>query len=108
MVRDKQTAAWCMSDESKYPIEAPSGRHFVHIQFSGIGIDLAAVDNVGTTHMYTLTGALGRMSETSSDSAREQTPRTELDAIVGMHWLALYPAEFRVGRALVLCTMSTC
>lgn len=94
MIRDKQTGSWIISDDSKHPLKAPEGRRFVHIQFNGIGIDLVAVDDLGHVHLPSLTGALGKMSVAQAPLARDDT-RHELNAIVGLHWLALFPAEFR-------------
>lgn len=101
MVRERKTAIWTISGTSKYPIEAPVGRKFVHLQFSGIGIDLAVVDNLGTVHMFTLTSPLGRMTPSPGHFARDDTPKNELDAVVAMHWLALFPAEFKVRSFIV-------
>lgn len=96
-VRDGQR--WTVSEASKHPIEAPEARKFVHVQFSGIGIDLAVVDNLGTAHLYTLTGALGRMVPASGDLARVTAVKSELDALVGLHWLQMFPTEFKVSRS---------
>ena len=97
MVRDKFTGAWTLGDESKSPIEAPSGRKFVHIQFNGVGIDMSVVDSLGTVYLYTLTGPLGKMHLANGDLLRLDSDARDADTIVGMHWLSLYPAEFRVS-----------
>ncbi|CAK4028645.1 Hypothetical predicted protein [Lecanosticta acicola] len=91
LVRDKRTGGWTLTGDSKHPLEAPVGRRFVHLKFSGIGIDLIVIDDVGASHMYTLAGVLERT--TCLGVAREG--KSELDAVVGIHWLSLYPAEFR-------------
>jgi mediator of RNA polymerase II transcription subunit 16 len=102
MRRDKKTGQWGASRESKYPIKAPEGREFVHIQFSGIGIDLAVVDDLGEVHMYTLTGGLGRMVPADSNLP-EHVARNELHAVVGMHWLAVWTTEFTVSIVMIAC-----
>ncbi|KAF7189771.1 Mediator of RNA polymerase II transcription subunit 16 [Pseudocercospora fuligena] len=94
MIRDKKNGAWTISDDSKYPFKAPEGRKFVHIQFSGIGIDLVVVDDAGHVHLPSMIGAIGKMSTTQGELARDDS-KHELNAIVGLHWLALFPAEFR-------------
>ncbi|KAF2173213.1 hypothetical protein M409DRAFT_17158 [Zasmidium cellare ATCC 36951] len=96
MIRDKKTAMWTISGESKHPIRAPEGRRFVHIAFSGIGIELAAADNVGTVHIYSLQGPLSRMVPPyNAAGAQSNSSKTESDSVVGLHWLPLFSAEFR-------------
>ncbi|EME49327.1 hypothetical protein DOTSEDRAFT_68189 [Dothistroma septosporum NZE10] len=95
MIRNATAASWKLSDENKHVINAPEGRKFVHIQFSGLGMDLAIVDHVGGLHMYTLLGALGRMGTAPGDYQRAVGPLTELNAIVGLHFLPLFPTELR-------------
>lgn len=99
MVKDKKTAMWKISTESKHPIAAPEGRKFVHIAFSGIGIEMAAVDNVGTVHIFSLQGPLSRMVAPGGFDAvaLSGTSKNEPDSVVGLHWLPLFSAEFRVG-----------
>lgn len=98
LVRDRKTGLWTISKASKSPIEAPMDRNFVHIQFNGVGIDLAVVDDAGTLQVHTLSGALGKMiPSTSSIDLARNGPRRELNDIVGLRWLALFPAEFRVS-----------
>lgn len=104
LVRDVKTKQWAASAESKFPVKAPPGRTFVHVQFSGIGIDLAIVDSAGVVHMHGLAGALGRMIPAERDAAREVQPKNELDIVVGMHWLALWSAEFAVSCDVLVIT----
>lgn len=91
---------WKISTESKHSIPAPEGRKFAHIAFSGIGIEMAAVDNVGTVHIFSLQGPLSRMVVPGGFDAiaLSGNSRTEADSVVGLHWLPLFSAEFRVGR----------
>ena len=67
-----------------------------HIRFSGIGIDLAAVDDSGQVYVYSLMGALGKMPLAQRRIEPDEVPRTELDAVVGLHWLPVWPTEFKV------------
>ncbi|KJX96696.1 RNA polymerase II Mediator complex subunit Sin4 like protein [Zymoseptoria brevis] len=93
MRRHRKTGQWCVGRPSRYPLKVPGGREFVHIQFSGIGIDLAVVDDLGIVHMHTLTGGLGRMVPAEGNISNHVT-RNELHAVVGMHWLAVWTTEF--------------
>lgn len=108
LVRDMKPKLWTISAASKFPIAAPEGRTFVHVQFSGIGIDLAIVDSAGMVHMRVMAGALGRMLPAERDPSREIQPKNELDAVVGMHWLCLWPAEFTVSLRGFLVFTLTC
>lgn len=85
MVHSK-TGAWAISHASKHAIEAPAGRIFVHIQFNGIGIELAIADDAGVVHMYTLTGALSRMAPAVSGKLSRKTTDHAMNAVVGLHW----------------------
>ena len=97
-MRDMKTGAWSLTEESKFPIVAPAGTTFEHLQFSGIGIDLAVVDNNGSVHVYTLVGALGKMPPAPSNIPPNENPQSDLNAVVGLHWLPVFPTEFKVSR----------
>ena len=99
-----KTGVWSLTEESKYPISVPEGITFEHLQFSGIGIDLAVVDNHGSVHVYTLVGALGKMPLAPSNIPPSESPRSDLDAVVGLHWLPVYPTEFKVRSKPLLVT----
>ena len=86
MVRHTKTGAWTISEASKHAIEAPAGRMFVHIQFNGIGIELAIVDDAGVVHMYSLTGALSRMVPAVGGELSRKTSNHKMNAVVGLHW----------------------
>lgn len=77
---------------------APSdGTRWEHVQFSNLGIDLAAVDTLGRVTIYTLTGALGKMHVAPHNIVQSEFPRSDSDAVVGLHWLPVWPNEFRVS-----------
>lgn len=101
MIRDPQTGTWSMSDDSKHPLLAPEGTTWEHLQFSGVGIDLAVADSHGSVYVYTLVGALGKMPLAPSNITRGDIARSDLDAIVGMHWLPVYPTDFKVSLLLL-------
>ncbi|KAK6391072.1 hypothetical protein LTR65_004829 [Meristemomyces frigidus] len=93
MARDHKTGVHSLSEESRFPIEAPEGRQYVHLHFNGPGVDVAAVDGQGGIHLYTVAGAIGRMQSVPGESAITNGDRSDLDAVVGMHWLPLYPMK---------------
>ncbi|PPJ54153.1 hypothetical protein CBER1_01040 [Cercospora berteroae] len=95
MVRHRKTGAWTISEPSKHIIEAPSGRKFVHVEFNGLGIELAVIDSAGVVHMHTLTGALSKMMPAAGGELSRKSASHELNVVVGLHWLPLFPAEFK-------------
>lgn len=99
IIRDQRTGSYSLSEPSKFPLVAPEGRQYVHLQFNGLGADLAVVDDQGAVHMYAVAGAIGRMQPGPGPdhAAMINGDRSDLDAVVGMHWLPLYPTEFRVS-----------
>lgn len=96
-IQDAKTGAWAPGKESSFPILAPDASRFVHLHFSGIGSELAAVDDVGLVHIYVSQTGLGRMAPCAMEVNHDRQGRGELDAVVGLHWLPLWPVEFRVG-----------
>lgn len=97
LARHPKTGVWALTKASKQPIVAPEGIIWEHLQFSGTGLDLAAADNFGSVHMFTWQGKLNHMPPTTHITGPPINARPELDAAVGLHWLAVYPAEFRVS-----------
>jgi len=96
--RNQKSGEWGLSEESKHLITAAAGRRFVHIQWNGLGIDLAAVDDLGKVQVYSMSGAVGRMQAAQGDAFRIDDAHGSNDALVGLHWLPLYPAELRVSE----------
>lgn len=87
-----------MSDEAKvHGLASREGVPFVHIQFSGTGQELAAADLHGGVHVYTVQSVLGRMEAAPSVPGAFEGNGDGLDAVVGLHWLPLWPAELRVS-----------
>jgi mediator of RNA polymerase II transcription subunit 16 len=101
-VEDPKTGAWAPGKESPHPIHAPDGSRFVHVQFSSLGHDLVVVDDVGLTHMFIAPTGLGRMHVSICDFGFDRTGRNSNDAIVGLHWLPVWPAEFKVGSPALM------
>lgn len=97
---DPKTGVRRLSKESSHPILAPDGRRFVHLQFSNLGHDLVAMDDVGLAHFFNCSTGLGRMNALPFDPGQERGPRNDLDVVVGLHWLMQAPIEYRVR---ILC-----
>lgn len=79
---------------------AEEGAAWEHIQFSNLGTDLAAIDSHGHVIIYTLTGPLGRMPAAQLSINRSESASGDSDAVVGLHWLPVYPSEFKVSVVL--------
>ena len=62
-----------------------------------MGTDLAVVDSLGSVYVHTLIGPLGKMPLAPHSISRSEPPRSDSDAVVGLHWLIVHPAEFRVS-----------
>ena len=97
LMRNPQTGEWPLTPESKHPIIAGDGATWEHIQFSNLGTDLAAVDSLGRVFVYTLIGPLGRMPLAPRNIHTSDTPSSDSDAVVGLHWLPVYSTEFKVS-----------
>jgi hypothetical protein len=69
----------------------------VHVQFSSLGHDLVVLDDVGLAHLFIAPTGLGRMHVSVTDFGFDRTGRNSNDAVVGTHWLSVWPAEFKVG-----------
>lgn len=102
LVRKRKTGAWPLSNESEYPIVASEDARFQHMQFSNMGTDLAVIDNHGQVLVHTLTGPLGRMPLAPHNISRSEVPRSDGDAVVGLHWLPVFPSEFKVSFVRLL------
>lgn len=96
--RDSHSGSWSLTRDSKEVLAPSAGARWEHIQFSNLGIDLAAVDTLGRVTIYTLTGALGKMQVAPHSIVQSELPRSDSDAVVGLHWLPVWPNEFRVSE----------
>lgn len=98
-VRNPKTGDWTLTEQSRHPVEAPEGVTFKHIQASSIGTELAAVDSQGKVHVYSsLNSPLGKLSQSHVQPEDNKNLGGDLDAVVGLHWLAVWPTEFRVSH----------
>ncbi|KAF2686468.1 hypothetical protein K458DRAFT_198476 [Lentithecium fluviatile CBS 122367] len=75
------------------PVEIPSGHNdypFVHLSWSHLGNDLVIINSAGHVLVFSCAMALDRMSFMRAESG---PPESDMDAVVGMHWLAILPYE---------------
>lgn len=96
-VEDPKTGAWSPGKESPYPIHAPEGTRYVHVQFNTLGHDLAVTDDVGLVHLFIAPTGLGRVHTSMAEFDMTRAGRSNTDAIAGFHWLPIWPAEFKAG-----------
>lgn len=94
-MRNQKDGTWSLSPESQYPLTAPDGARIVHVEFNGIGIDVAAFDDSGRLYLWTLASALGRMQPARVESSNGKIG--DLEVAIGVHWLPVYPTQFRVS-----------
>jgi mediator of RNA polymerase II transcription subunit 16 len=93
--RDTETGKWDLGKE--VPLELPQGREvfqLTHLSWSYLGNDLAVVDEAGRVMIFSCLMALDRMHVERAEIAH---PESEVDAVVGMHWLAILPYGQKVG-----------
>lgn len=97
-MRNPKNGDWTLTEESKHPVEAAEGTIFRHIEASRIGTELAVVDGHGKVQVYSsIHSPLGKLSQAPQQSEETKNLGSDLDVVIGLHWLALWPTEFRVG-----------
>ena len=97
--RDTETGKWDLGKD--VPLEPPTGREifpFVHLSWSHLGNDLAVMDEAGRLMIFTCAMALDRLQFIRAELVH---PESEVDAVVGMHWLAILPYEQKVNRSRI-------
>ncbi|WPG99810.1 Hypothetical protein R9X50_00262900 [Acrodontium crateriforme] len=95
MIRGRKSAKRSLSDASSDSLTCPNGRRFMHVAFNGVGLEMAATDGQGGVHLYTMAGALNRMQPAPGHNTPAESDGGDLDIIIGLHWLPVYPTEFR-------------
>jgi mediator of RNA polymerase II transcription subunit 16 len=92
--RDPSTRKWDLGRDwqLEIPHEGASEFPYVHISWSHLGTDLAVVDAAGHVSIFNCASALERMEYKRVELAQ---PDADMDAVVGMHWLALSPHEVK-------------
>ncbi|KAF2108513.1 mediator complex, subunit Med16 [Lophiotrema nucula] len=89
--RDQSTGKWDLGKD--VPLEIPHHRDeypYVHLSWSHLGNDIAIMDAAGHVIIFSCNMALDRMTYMRADTNQ---PEAEMDAVVGMHWLAILPYE---------------
>ncbi|KAK5115953.1 hypothetical protein LTR62_000409 [Meristemomyces frigidus] len=94
-IRDPRNGMWKLSTASESIIKAPDSVQYVHLAFNRTGSELVVVDHAGGVYLYTSGNMLGRMHTSPTDPVINETNRTSLDQVVGLHWLATSPRDFQ-------------
>ena len=98
LVRDPEDGKWVLSEPTS--LKLPPNHEelqFVHLSWSSMGSDLVIVDAAGRILIYTNGYALGKM-QLARPSMMDQ--HDELGAVVGLHWLLVFPVQQRVRSTL--------
>lgn len=93
--RDPSTGKWDLGKDTL--LEIPHGHddfQYVHVSWSHLGNDLAVMNAAGHVLIFSCAMALDRMTFMRADLIQ---PEAEMDAVVGLHWLAILPYEQKVG-----------
>ncbi|KAF2866785.1 mediator complex, subunit Med16 [Massariosphaeria phaeospora] len=89
--RDPATGRWDLGKDT--PLEMPHGQDdqpYVHLSWSHLGNDLAVLDATGHLMIFSCAMALDRMSFMKIDLPPSET---EMEAVIGIHWLGILPYE---------------
>lgn len=104
--RDPSTGKWDLGPEC--PLELPHNRDelpLVHLSWGNLGSDLTAVDTAGHVMIFTaLTMTLGQMTFRKLELS---SPEMDMNPVVGMHWLSIFPHELRVQNCDLVLTLSS-
>jgi mediator of RNA polymerase II transcription subunit 16 len=96
--RDPESGKWDLGKDTQ--LEIPRGHddfQYVHLSWSHLGNDLAIMDAAGHVSIFSGAMALDRMTFMRADLSK---PEAEMDAVVGLHWLAILPYEQKVSESL--------
>ncbi|KAK7193454.1 hypothetical protein DPSP01_000017 [Paraphaeosphaeria sporulosa] len=89
--RTGSTEKWDLGTDVQLDIPHQSDEFpLVHLSWSHLGNDLAVVNAAGHVMIFSCAMVLDRMNFTRTELSQ---PDNEIDAVVGMHWLAIYPYE---------------
>ncbi|KAF1833577.1 hypothetical protein BDW02DRAFT_527345 [Decorospora gaudefroyi] len=91
--RANETGKWHLGKD--VPLELPQGRDvfpLVHVSWSHLGNDLAVIDEAGRVMVFSCHTALNRMQFVRAEITH---PESEVDSVVGMHWLAILPYDHK-------------
>lgn len=100
LVRKPGEGEWVLSQA--VPLKVPplhDESHVVHLSWSSLGSELLVVDAAGHVLIYTNLYALGNMQLTKASNADQDD---ELNAVIGIHWLPVFPVHQRVGDEIPL------
>lgn len=101
-MRDSETGAWSLSDESPQPVVAQRDSVFVHVEWSASGYELVATDLSGQILIFTMAYALNRLNP----SPLNYSPLPDdLNVVVGLQWLAPHASSRGVRSDLALCLL---
>jgi len=95
-LRDAQTGAWNLSK----PIPIPPGtdslslNEIVHVAWNSNGNALSVVDSCGRILIYTTASVQGDLSLVRQNLMDQDD---NMHALVGLHWLPVYPDEEKVN-----------
>ena len=103
--RDPATGTWDLGRDATVELPRQDDFQYVHLTWSHLGNDIAVVDAAGHVSILTCTMALDRMTLMRADITQ---PDNEMDAVVGMHWLAFLPYEQKVSPSPNLASIHSC
>jgi len=94
VARNQLTGEWALTDESQYAVNAPEDVTFTHIEWSNSGLDLVILDLFGRIYIHSIGYAVGRLHAQPTSFSN---PGDDLGAVVGTHFLPIYPMHQRTA-----------
>ncbi|KAF2743145.1 hypothetical protein M011DRAFT_411182 [Sporormia fimetaria CBS 119925] len=89
--RNSSNSKWDLAKDTQLEIPLQHNDFpYVHLSWSHLGNDLAVVDAAGRVLVFSCQGVMNRMALTRVNMSQTEA---ELDAVVGMNWLAMKPYE---------------
>jgi mediator of RNA polymerase II transcription subunit 16 len=94
--RESSTEKWDLGADVQLDVPHHNDEFpLVHLSWSHLGNDLAVVNAAGHVMIFSCAMVLDRMNFTRTELSQSDN---EIDAVVGMHWLAIYPYEHKVNK----------
>jgi mediator of RNA polymerase II transcription subunit 16 len=99
--RDAASGRWDLGKDTELDTSVAEDEFpFVHLSWSHLGNELAVMDSAGRIMIFSCSLVLDRLTYMRADSIQAET---DVDAVVGMHWLAILPYEQKASCPSLTC-----
>lgn len=94
LIRNPKTGEWHLNKPNRIWPQFSDHSQVVHLSWSHMGNDLAVVDSAGRMLIYSTGFSLAQMVLIRGAVGE---PDSEMNALVGLHWLSVFPHTQKVG-----------